>query len=130
MKSQNNNNSYEQLIESDEQLIENMTTELKNDQDEGKRDQEHQDLYEFTLPLGLRLVLCQLVKNSTKDQQDQFNAKSITLSQSKKPTAPHNTQPTTPHNNCKSAESYYTNPNHKPYAIWESNSQLQITNPM
>ena len=96
IKSQNNNKSYEQLIDRDEQLIENMTAELKSDQDEGKRDQEHQDLYWFTLPQGLCLVICQQSKNSTKDQQDQFNTKSITLAQSKKPTVYRSTQSTAP----------------------------------
>jgi len=41
-------------------------TKQKCNQDEEKRDQEHQDLYWFTLPQGLRPVLCQKVKNFSK----------------------------------------------------------------
>jgi len=35
-------------------------------QEERKKDQEHKDLCWFTLPQGLRPVLCQLAKCSTK----------------------------------------------------------------
>jgi len=40
-------------------------------QEDRKKDQEHKDLYWFTFPQGLRSVLCQLAKSSTKkDHQD------------------------------------------------------------
>jgi len=84
---------------------------LKSDQNEGKRDQEHQDLYWFTLPQGLRSVLCQQAKNSTKDQQDQSNTMSITLVPRKTtlhPVAHKSLHPTAAVN---SIEPYCTNPN-------------------
>jgi len=56
-----------------EQLIERSRTKTISVQEEGKKDQEHKDLYWFTLPQGLRPVLCQLTKSSTKkDHHDQF----------------------------------------------------------
>jgi len=103
---------------------------MKSNQEERKRDQEHQDLYWFTLPQELRLVLCQQAKNSTKRITNiNLNTKSITLAPDKttRHTAAHSSlHPTTVVNN---VEPYYTNPNYKPYIIWEPNSQLQITNP-
>jgi len=95
-----------------------------------KRDQEHQDLYWFTLPQGLRPVLCQQAKNSTKDQQDQSNTMSITLAPSKTTLHPVTHNPLHPITTVNIVEPYCTNPNYKPYGIWKSNSRLQITNPM
>jgi len=53
----------------EEQLIERAITEKICVQEEVKKDQEHKILYRFTLLQGLRPVLCQLAKSSTKKDQ-------------------------------------------------------------
>jgi len=118
------------LIEHDEQLVECITTNMKSDQEERKRDQEYQDLYWFTFPQGLRPVLCQLAKNSTK-KINKINSIQYNYPFPRKSTlhpAPHNLlHPTIIVKQCRTL---LHNPNYKPYAIWVTNAQLQITNPM
>jgi len=107
-----------------------MATNMKSDQDERKRDQEYRDLYRFALPQGLRRVLCQQAKNSTKKitkiSSIQYNFHCSLQVRAKLCS----TQATTPHNSYKQCRTVLHNPNYKPYAIWVRNVQLKITNPM
>jgi len=90
----------EQSVKREEQLIEQTIIEMLSVQEERKKDQEHKDLYWFTFPQGLRLVLCQLEKRSTnQDYQDQFTQYTNTCNQQAN-TALHSKHPTKPYNRC------------------------------
>jgi len=74
-------------------------TETRSVQEERKKDQEHKILSWFTLPQGLRPVLCQPTKISTK-KITTYQFYTIQYLQPQATTAPNNKQPIAPYNSC------------------------------
>jgi len=93
-----------------------------------KRDQEHQDLYRFTFLKGYVQSFAnkQVIPLKRSPRSVQYNT--ITLAPRKStlhPTTHSLLHPTTAIKQCRTL---LHNPNYKPYVIWVTNAQLQITN--
>jgi len=93
-----------------------------------KRDQEHQDLYRFTFLKGYVQSFAnkQVIPLKRSPRSVQYNT--ITLAPRKSTLHPTTHSLLHPTAAIKQCRTLLHNPNYKPYVIWVTNAQLQITN--